>query len=177
MSKEYQIATPECLSCNQLTFCLFSSITPVTFCTSYFNIQIISQLPPSQPFFWPLLIQVIPLRHKRNWEFLFPSAEKSPCLSLSCQQRSPCTINNCLLSKPKVPWGHAGNTRHLWGSSRLPRLNSHALSLPCGWVTQGMGCWMDSSESATWKPFNMKWQGWIRGQGWIRMTLWYCLKL
>lgn len=100
---------------------------------------------------------------------LFLPAEKSLCLPIHHRQCSPCSINNCVLPWPLVPWRHTGNSGYLWGCNLLPGLHSHVFSLPCDRVTQGMGRWTDSSESATWKPSHMKWQGcnsgWLRGCG------------
>lgn len=45
--------------------------------------------------------------------------------------------------------------------SYLPRLHAHVFSHPCDRVTQGVGCWNDSSGPVTWQPSNIQWQeGW-----------------
>lgn len=58
----------------------------------------------------------------------------------------------------EVPWSDIWKPQYLWGCNVLPGSHLHVLSHPCNWVTQEMGCWMDTSEPATWQLSNTKWQ-------------------
>lgn len=118
------------------------------------------------PHFFPSLSNIQTMSHlPRHYFFDFSvsfNREITVSVLLLSQQAQQCdffSINNCLFPLPLVTYGNTGNSGYLWGRNLLPGTYWHVCSHPYNQVTQGTGCWMDSSKPATWQPSNMKWQG------------------
>lgn len=87
----------------------------------------------------------------------------SLCLSIYYPGRTSrvaaaASIIICCLG-PRFPKGILGTLGIYKGVISYLVCTPHIHSHPCDRVTQGMGCWMDSSETATWQRSKVKWQG------------------